>query len=126
MESLGCQVPQVKQRQVHPPPLTSGYPGQAQSCPFVNVLHIHAVGVCCMPVHAYGHSDKCWTAIVMDFNVYLAALPTGGWHRLLAGCNCKVWEAWNKQQCPVTEAQNHAKGRGGEIVTGVHGSVMGI
>ena len=60
----------------------------------------------------------------MDFNVYWAALPTGGWHRLLAGCNCKVWDAWNRQQCTVTEAQNHDNGRGGETVTGVHGNVM--
>ena len=60
------------------------------------------------------------------FNVYLAALPTGGWHRLMAGCNRKVREAWNRQQCTVTEAQSHNKGRGGETVTGVRGNVMGI
>ena len=62
----------------------------------------------------------------MDFNVYLVALPTGGSHRLLAGCNWKVWEVCNRQQCTVTEAQNRHKGRGGETVTGVHGTVKGI
>ena len=80
----------------------------------------------CAPVHVYGHSDKCWTTVVIDFSVYLGALPTGGWHKLLAWCNCKAREAWNRQQCTVTEAQNHDKGRGGETVTGVHGSVMGV
>ena len=80
----------------------------------------------CTPVHAYGHSDRYWTAIVMDFNVYLAAQHTGGWHRLLAGCSCKVWEALNRQQCTVTEAQNHDKSRGGETVTGVHRNVMEV
>ena len=80
----------------------------------------------CMPVHAYGKSGRCWTAIVMNFNVYLATLPTGGWYRLLAGCNCKDREAWNRQQYPGTEAQNHDKGRCGETVTGVHRSVMKI
>ena len=52
----------------------------------------------CSPVHAYGHSDRCWTATVIDFNVYLAALPTGGWHSLPTGCNCKIWESWNRQE----------------------------
>ena len=45
----------------------------------------------CVPVHVYGHSDMCSTAIVMDFNVYRAALPTGGWHRLLAGYLKMEW-----------------------------------
>ena len=63
---------------------------------------------------------------MMDFNFYLAALPTRGWCRLLAGCNCDVREAWNRQQCTLTKAQNHDKGRGGETTTGVHGNVMGI
>ena len=80
----------------------------------------------CALVLVYGHSDRCWTAIVMDFNVCLAALPTGGWHELLAGCNCKVWKAWNRQQCTVTEAQNHDEGSGGKTLPGVHGSVMEI
>ena len=44
----------------------------------------------CAPVHVYGQSDRCWAAIVIDFNAYWAALPTGGCHRLLAGRNCKV------------------------------------
>ena len=60
------------------------------------------------------------------FDVYLAALPTGWCHRLLAGCNCKVRDIRNRQQCSVTKAQNHDKGSGGETVTGVHMSVKGI
>ena len=32
------QILQVKQWQILSPPLISGYPGQAQSCPFINVL----------------------------------------------------------------------------------------
>ena len=40
----------------------------------------------CVPV--YGPSDRCWTAIVMDSIVYWVVLPTGGWHKLLAGYNC--------------------------------------
>ena len=51
------------------------------------------------PVHVYGQSDRCWTAIVMDFNACSAALPTSGWHKLMAGCKCKVREAWNARQC---------------------------
>ena len=79
----------------------------------------------CMPEHVYDHSDRRCTAIVIDFDVYWAALPTGRWHRLLAGRNCKVQEPWNRGQCTVTEAQNHDEGRGGRTVRGVHGSVMG-
>ena len=37
-ESLAWQILQVKQ--VSTPPLTSSYPGQTQSCPFVNVLSL--------------------------------------------------------------------------------------
>ena len=80
----------------------------------------------CSPVHMYGHSDRSWAAIVVDFNVCWAALPTGGWHRLLAVCNCKAWEAWNKRQCTVRATLNHDEGGGGRTVTGVHGSVTGI
>ena len=80
----------------------------------------------CTPVHAYGHFDRCWTVIARDFNVYLAALPTGESHKLMAGCNRKVMEAWNKRQCIGTDTQNHDKGRCGETVTGVHRSVMGM
>ena len=29
----------------------------------------------CMPVHVYGQPDRWWTATVMDFNAYWAALP---------------------------------------------------
>ena len=26
------------------------------------------------PVHVYGQSDRCWAAVVIDFNAYWAAL----------------------------------------------------
>ena len=32
----------------------------------------------CTPVHVYGQSDRCWTAIVMDSFAYWAALSTAG------------------------------------------------
>ena len=73
-----------------------------------------------------GHSDRCWIAIVMDFDVYWAALPTGGWHRLLADCKCKERVPWNTRQCKVTKARNHDKGRGERTVTNVHRAVTGI
>ena len=83
-----------------------GYPGQAQSCPFVNVLRvliarIHALNVCvCLaPVHVHSHSDRCWTAIVMGFSALWAVLPSGGRDGLLAGCNCIVREAWKRRLC---------------------------
>ena len=62
----------------------------------------------------------------MDSNAYWAALPTGGWHKVLAGHNCKLWMP--AMASSVTEAQSHNKGtcRGGRSVTGVHGSVTGI
>ena len=53
----------------------------------------------CVPMHVHGQCDRCWTAIVMEFNAYWAALSTGGWHILLAGRSCKLREAWNGQQC---------------------------
>ena len=33
-----------------------------------------------LSVHVYGQSDRCWAAIVIDFNAYWDALPiyTGG------------------------------------------------
>ena len=80
----------------------------------------------CAPVHVYNQSDRCWTTIVMGFNVYWAALLSGRFDSLLAGCNCKIWEAWKTWQCTVAVAQNHDEGRGGRTVTGVHGSVIGI
>ena len=51
------------------------------------------------PAQVYGPFDRCWTAIVVDFNAYWAALPSGKCHRLLAERNCKVHEAWNGWQC---------------------------
>ena len=54
----------------------------------------------------------------MNFNVY--------WAALLAGCNCKFWETWNRWHCTVTEAQIHDEGRDGRTVTAVHWSVTGI
>ena len=77
----------------------------------------------CVPVHLHGHSDRCWSARVMDFNVYWVALPTGGRHTLLVGCSCKVREAWNRRQCTLREAQNYDNGMGGRTVKGVHESV---
>ena len=47
--------------------------------------------------------------MVMGFNVYWAALPSGGRDSLLA----------------VAEAQNHDYGSGGCTVTGVHWNVTG-
>ena len=72
----------------------------------------------CAPVHVSGHSERCRTVIVMDFNVY--------WAALLEGCNCKIWDTWIRRQFMVTEAQNHDEGRGERTVTGVHWSVTGI
>ena len=62
----------------------------------------------------------------MGFNVYWAALPSGGRDSLLAGCNCKVLEAWKGWLRTVAEAQNHNKGSSRRTVTGVHGSATGI
>ena len=39
----------------------------------------------CVHVHVYSQCDRCWTAIVMGFNVYCAALPSGGCDSLMAG-----------------------------------------
>ena len=79
----------------------------------------------CMCIH--GQSDRCWTAIVINFNAYWSALPTGGWHRLLAGRNCKVWDACNGWQCNVgTESWRGYMYRDGRNVTRVQGSVTGI
>ena len=58
-------------------------------------MPVYAECVCVHSVHVYGQSDRCWAPIVIDFNAYQAALPTGRCHRLLAGRNCKVREAWN-------------------------------
>ena len=52
--------------------------------------YIHAVCVCLAPVHVYSQSDRCWTAIVMGFNLYWAALPSGGGDSLLEGCIAKL------------------------------------
>ena len=93
--------------QIHTPPLTSSYPGLTQSCPFVNMLCLLNRPCTYMykrfvfvstPVHVYGLSGRCWTAILVDFNAYWAALPTNGWHILMEGCKCKVREALNGQQ----------------------------
>ena len=85
LESLVWPVLQVTQ--VRTPPLTSSYPGQAQSCPIVNgfslincsytwdMLFLLGASLC---MWMHGQSDRCWTAIAMDFNTYWSALPTGG------------------------------------------------
>ena len=64
----------------------------------------------CTPVLVYGQFDRCWIAIVMDFNAYCTALHTGGWHRLLARCNCEVWEP--EMVGSVTKAHSHDEGSG--------------
>ena len=46
-------------------------------------IHVNMLCVfVCTPVHVhvYVQFDRCWTAIVINFNAYRAALPTGGWH----------------------------------------------
>ena len=43
----------------------------------------------CAPVHVHGQSDTCWAAIVIDLNVYWAALPTG--LLCLLGCSVYWW-----------------------------------
>ena len=53
----------------------------------------------CEPMHMYAQSDRCWDAIVIDFNAYWDALPIGGCHRLLAGHSCILQEARNGWQC---------------------------
>ena len=46
----------------------------------------------------------------------------GAFHRLLAGCKCEVWEAWNGPQCNGgTESWTSV---GWKSVTGVHGSIL--
>ena len=46
-----------------------------------NDLFVKGVCVCvCVHTGACGQTDRCWTAIVMDFNAYWVALPTGGRH----------------------------------------------
>ena len=108
----------VKQQQVCPPPLTSGYAGQAQSWPFVNVLRvlvariIHAVCVCLLTCACVWPIWQVRTAIMIDFNVYWAALPIGGCDSLLAGCKCKTQEAWKDSSVHV-HLQRH------RIMTGV-------
>ena len=58
--------------------------------------------------------DRCWTAIVMEFNAHWGALP---------GPNCNVREALNGGQ--FTQAPSHDESSGGSSVTGVHGGVTG-
>ena len=61
----------------------------------------------------------------MDFNAYWAALPTGGWHIVLARKNCNMFEAWNGRQClrygVMTSVNPHHDFvyRGGRSQTGV-------
>ena len=107
------------------PPFVFGYPGQAQYCPFINMLClINCLCTCaymyllfvfvCTPVHVYDPSDRCWIAIVMDFNAYLTELPTDRWHGLLEGHNCKVRRPGISGS--VTEAQSYEEGRSGRSV----------
>ena len=68
-------------------------------------------------MHVYSQSDSCCTVIVMGFNVYWAALPSGGRDSLLAGCNCKVREAWKRWQHNSMQ-KNRVMARVG-VVTGI-------
>ena len=77
----------------------------------------------CVPVHVYSQSGRCWTAIVMVSMSIGLHWASGGHDSLLAGCNCKVQEAWKSRQCTVAEAQSHDKGKGGRTVAGVHESL---
>ena len=61
----------------------------------------------------------------MDFNAYWAALPTGGWHIVLARKNCYMFEAWNSRHCLMygvmtsVYPHQHFVYRGGRRLTGV-------
>ena len=58
----------------------------------------------------HAQSDRCWTAIVLNFDAYWAALPTGGWYGVLAGSKSNVREGWNDWKC--TGAWSYDNGRG--------------
>ena len=62
-----------------------------------------------LPMRLYGLLVTCRIAIVIDFNTYRGALGdqlyTGGWHRILVGRYCNVWEAYMTGS--VTEAWCH-------------------
>ena len=64
----------------------------------------------CACVCVYSQSDRCWTAIVLDFNANWAALPTGGWHGVLVGLNCNMWEAWIGWQCSAVASKLRREG----------------
>ena len=115
-------------------PVTLGRLNPAHNTyPFVNGLSLikYCVFLCarsCVCVCVYGQSDRCWTAIVMDFNAYWAALPSGGWHGLLK-CKCKVcvcvWRggegAGMAGKCSRgMELHCMTRVGGGRSVTGVH------
>ena len=57
-----------------------------------------------------GQSDMCWTVIVMDFNVYWAAMHACWWVAWTTG---KVQGRRPGMAVSVTEAQSHDEGRGG-------------
>ena len=82
----------------------------------------------CAPVHVYDESDRCWTAIVNDFNAYWAALPTGRWHSLLAGHNCTVQGPGmaGNVYIYISKAQSHDEGKGRRRAREVHRSVTGV
>ena len=81
-------------------------------------------------VGVYDQSDRWWTALVMDFIAYWAALPTGGcMHRLLAECSCNMRDAVVTCRMPgrasrIREACSHDGGRGRRTVTGVMYSIV--
>ena len=64
----------------------------------------------CAPAHVYDQSDGCWAALVIDFNVYWAALP-----KLLVGA-IDYWQETivkferHGMAGSATEVQSHDKG----------------
>ena len=79
----------------------------------------------CGPVHVYDQSDRCWAALVIDFNAYWAALPTGGCHDYWQDTILK--RERHGTAGSVTEVLSHDKDKkGGRSVTGIHGSVTGV
>ena len=76
------------------------------------MLSLDAVNMLCMfvcaPVNVcIWQCDRC-CSIVINFNVYWAALPTGLWQDAIVACGR-----------PSTEAWNHDEGRSGRSVIGV-------
>ena len=56
------------------------------------------VCVCYVCLFVCVQSDRCWTAMMMAFIAYWAALPAGGWLRLLIRPNCNMLEVLNGRE----------------------------